>query len=70
MPTTANEAVLETKSYKVLTNRAEILADREVTDADIKRMASWQEETPLGGARFRWKKTRQHLQDYDDNGYT
>jgi hypothetical protein len=70
VPAVDNEAVLETKKYKQVANRAKLLADFELTDVDIKKMYTWQETTPLGGARFRWEKTRQHLQDYDDNGYT
>jgi hypothetical protein len=70
VPTMANEQVLETKRFKHRSWRASVLADRAISDADIDRMGKWQEETPLGGARFRWKKSRIHLQDYEDNGYT
>ena len=64
-----NEQVLETKRFKHRSWRANLLADKQLTDTDVQNMSKWQQETPLGSARFRWSKSRLHLQDYDDNGY-
>lgn len=69
MPSVDNESVLEFKKYKRATQRVKVLEDRQVSSADIQKMATWQESTPLGTARFRWKQTRIPLHEYDDNGY-
>ena len=69
VPFSTNEGVLETKKYKRAAKRVQVLEDRQVSSADIEKMASWQDSTPLGTARFRWKQERIHLQEYDDNGY-
>lgn len=69
MPTVANELVLETKLYKHKSRRAVILADQEISADALAKMNSWQKDTPLGGARFRWEKSGIYSQDYDDNGY-
>lgn len=69
MPSVDNEGVLEIKAYKRDAKRAEILADREVSDADVAKMYQWQQATPMGGNRFRWDKKHLYIYDYDDNGY-
>lgn len=69
MPAVRNDLVLTFKKYKKDAARSEILKKREVTDTDIAKMYSWQQETPLGSARFRWKTPRQYIYDYEDNGY-
>lgn len=65
----SNGQILETKKYKVLAARNELLKPVDIAEADLKRQQSWQEETPLGTARFRFKTNRGYIYEYSDNGY-
>lgn len=65
----AASEILNPKKYKKVAARNELLKDAELSDADIKRMKSWQDETPPGAARFRFQHNRGFVYDYEDNGY-
>eukprot|EP00892_Ulva_mutabilis_P003579 jgi/Ulvmu1/1593/UM111_0021.1 len=65
----ASGDILDPKKYKKVAARNELVKDIELSDADIKKMQSWQEETPMGAARFRFKHNRGYVYDYEDNGY-
>ena len=65
----AAREILDPKKYKKVAARNELLKDTELSDADIKRMSTWQTETPLGAARFRFQSNRGYVYDYEDNGY-
>ena len=41
----------------------------DIAEADLKRQQSWQDETPLGTARFRFKTNQGYVYEYSDNGY-
>lgn len=49
--------------------RNELLKPVEIGDVDLKRQQGWQDETPLGTARFRFKTNRGYVYEYSDNGY-
>lgn len=69
MESVAASEILDPKKYKKVAARNELLKETELSDADLKRMKSWQDETPLGAARFRFKHNRGYVYDYEDNGY-
>ena len=68
-PGVSNDRVLDPKKYKVKAARNDLLKPVDIADADLKRQQSWQDETPLGTARFRFKTNQGYIYEYSDNGY-